>query len=112
MCYYRLMILSTVFSKNGIPIRLNSERWLHIITSHIEIDPTDFSLITNAVENPDVILKGDQGELLAVKKRPRKDIFIVVAYKEVSIEDGFVLTAYITTNSRWLFQREVLWSKK
>lgn len=106
------MTISIAISKNGIPIRLTSERWLHIITSHIEINPTDFSPITNAVEYPDVILKGDTGELLAVKKKPRKSLWIVVAYKEVDKNDGFVITAYLTTDNRWLFQRETIWSKR
>lgn len=66
------MIIATALSNNGTLIRLTSERWLHIITSHIEISPTDFSTIVNVVEDPDIILKGDRGELLAIKKRPRK----------------------------------------
>lgn len=106
------MVLTRVNSKNGIPIRLTDERWYHITTSHKEIDFVDFLSIMRAVKNPDIILKGDTGELLAVKKKPRKKLWIVVAYKEISQTDGFIVTAYVTTDSRWLFKREVIWNKE
>jgi len=105
------MILATATSKNNVVIRLTIERWYHITTSHKEIDQTDFSRIISTVESPEVILKGDTGELLAVRKEPRKKFWIVVAYKEVDSNDGFILTTYITTDSGWLFQKEVIWSK-
>lgn len=106
------MILGAVNSKKNVSIRLTEERWLHIITSHREIDPIDFSSILDAVENPDAIFKGDKGELLAAKPNPRKENWLVVAYKEVDETDGFIITAYITTDTQWLFKRKILWSKK
>jgi len=112
LCYDLIVILVTVVSKNGIQIRLTEERWNHIITSHLEIDPKDFKGIISVVEDPDYILKGDLDELLAVKKKPRSKLWIVVPYKELTKNDGFVLTAYITTDYHWLFQREVIWNKE
>lgn len=106
------MILATAISKNGAPIRLTEERWNHIITSHLEINLQDFKTIISVVENPDLILQGDAGELLAVKKKHRTNSYFVVPYKEVSKNDGFVLTAYLTTDNRWLLQRKVIWSKE
>ncbi len=106
------MVLGTATSKNGVQIRLTDERWLHITTSHKEIEPDDVLAILDVIGKPDIILRGDTGELLAVKKKPRKKIWIVVAYKEyIAEKDGFVLTAYITTANRWLFQRKVIWNK-
>lgn len=105
------MIPATVLSKNNVLIRLTEERWNHIISSHLEINPSEYKIIMEAVKNPDFILQGDTGELLAVKKKPRKKIWIVVPYKE-SENDGFILTAYLTTDSRWLFGREIIWNKK
>lgn len=105
------MVLATVLSKNGVPIRLTDERWQHITNTHPEINPKDFLLVMDVVENPDAILQGDVGELLAVKKHGAK-VWIVVPYKEVNNKDGFILTAYQTTDNRWLFQREVLWNKE
>lgn len=106
------MILATVLSKNGIQIRLTEERWNHIITSHLEIDPKEYKIIMTVVENPDFILKGDLGELMAVKEKPRSKSYFVVPYKELSRVDGFILTAYLTTDSSWLFQRKIIWSKE
>lgn len=106
------MILGTALSKNGVNIRLTEERWLHIISSHLEINPTEFLEILETIENPDVILKGDKEELIAARKKPGNKFWIVVPYKETSKSDGFVITAYITTDSRWLFQRKVIWNKK
>lgn len=106
------MILATAISKNGVPVRLTEERWNHIITSHLEINPQDFKTIMSVVENPDLILQGDASELLAAKKKHGTNSYFVVPYKEVSKNDGFVLTAYLTTDNRWLFQREVIWSKE
>lgn len=106
------MVIATVHSKNNILIRLTSERWLHIRTSHKEIDPDDFASIMNVVKDPDAVLQGDAGELLAIKKRSRKNAWIVVVYKEIGQSDGFIITAYITSVSQWLFKREVLWSKE
>ena len=105
------MLLLTILSKNGIAIRLTDERWVHITQSHPEITTSDASQIGNVVKNPDAILQGDTGELLAVKKKGRKNIWIVVAYKEITSKDGFIITAYITTDYSWLFQRKRIWSK-
>lgn len=105
------MVLATALSKNNVLIRLTSERWNHIISSHIEINPDEYKVIMEVIKNPDVILQGDTGELLAVKKKSRKKLWIVVPYKEAG-DDGFILTAYLTTDSHWLFQREIIWNKK
>lgn len=96
---------------NGVAIRLTHERWLHITYSHKEIDPTDNTTILTVIKLPDVIFQGDTGELLAVRKRPRKKDWIVVVYKEIDVTDGFVLTAYITTDFRWLLKRKIIWNK-
>lgn len=86
--YDLIVILATAISKNGAPIRLTEERWNHIITSHLEINPQDFKTIMSVVENPDLILQGDAGELLAVKKKHRTNSYFVVPYKEVNKNDG------------------------
>ncbi len=106
------MVIGTAVSKDGVLIRLTQERWNHIIISHLEISPKSARTILNIVKNPDVIFKGDLGELLAVRKISGKKSWIVVVYKKTSQDDGFILTAYLTTDSRWLFQREVIWNKE
>lgn len=105
------MILGTAISKHGVTIRLTDERWLHITYSHKEIGLTAFPLVLETIEAPDVILEGDSNELLAAKKRNGGKDWIVVVYKETDANDGFVLTAYVTTDFRWLLKRKIVWNK-
>lgn len=117
--YYLIVILATVISKNGVPIRLTEERWNHTILTHQEIEPNDFNKFMKVISNPELILKGSKGELLAIQKVSRKKIWIVVPYKEtlplrgkeVTKKDGFVLTCYFTSDLTWLLKKEIVWSK-
>lgn len=106
------MILGSAISKNKVAIRLTDERWFHITYSHKEIDPKDLKVVLSVVEDPDIILAGDSDELLAVKKRTRRRDWFVVVYKELNSTDGFIITAYLTTNVRWLLKRKIIWSKE
>lgn len=106
------MILTTAISKNGTLIRLTKERWQHILLTHQEINSDDFSEIIKIIAYPDFILKGNKREFLAVKKKPRKKVWLVVPYREVSQEDGFVLTAYFTSDLFWLLKKEIIWNKE
>lgn len=85
-------------SKQGVPIRLSTERWEHIRRRHPEIkDQKDKVLET--ITAPDVIQQGDYGELLAIKffeNTPLTEKYLVVIYKEINKDDGFVITAYFT----------------
>lgn len=105
------MIIGETTSKNSVKIRLTSERWKHITYSHKEIGPGNFSEILKTVKDPDAILEGDSGELFAAKQKARSKYWLVVIYKEEN-NTGFVITAYITTDAKWLFKRKVTWSKK
>jgi hypothetical protein len=63
-----------------------------------------------AIEDPDYIMEGYKKALIALKKST-KTRFLAVVYKEVSREDGFVITAYFT--SKLNLEREVIrWQKK
>jgi hypothetical protein len=104
-------LVGKAISRNNVSIRLTKERWLHITTAHPETDSIEPDFALDTVENPDVVLKGDKNELLAVKKKSGKKVWFVVVYKEIEQKDGFILTAYITTDERWLFKRKVLWNK-
>jgi hypothetical protein len=64
------MVLGTVKSRNNVLVRLTFERWNHIITSHLEVESKKYKRVLMAIKNPDLILKGDTKELLAVKKEP------------------------------------------
>jgi len=99
------------YSKNKIPIRLTIERWNHIIHRHPELIDEKEKVI-EAIEKPEMILKGDFGTFMAVsfyQETPLSEKYLVVIYKELSKDDGFVVTAYFTNKpSEW---REVLWKQ-
>ena len=42
----------------GVPIRLTEERWGHILDHHAEFSNSDYSLVLEAIENPEYILMG------------------------------------------------------
>jgi hypothetical protein len=94
-------------SKNGIPIRLPDERWAHIEYEHDDLSGLRDQVLRTVAE-PDRILAGGEGECLAVRQAEHGK-WLVVAYKEISISDGFVITAYLTRRIRQLERRTVLW---
>ena len=53
-------------SVNSVPIRLTSERWLHIVENHDEMAGY-YDDVLLAVESPDIVLRGYRGSLLAVR---------------------------------------------
>ena len=108
-------------SKNGVPIRLPDERWSHIMEEHGELEALrDAILLT--IAQPEKILAGSQGELLAIREvEPEK--WLVVVYREgdrdasretdanneIANRDGFVITAFLTRRYRSLDRRMQLW---
>lgn len=68
--------------------------------------------VLQTVAEPDMIQQGDFGELLAVRSyqdTPLTSKFLVVAYREVGPEDGFILTAYLTR--RPSARRVAMWKR-
>ena len=94
-------------SKNNVPIRLPEERWFHITEEHSEMAGYYFEVL-EAVEEPEAIYEGKAGECLAVREVGRGK-HIVVVYREVSREDGFIITAFLTRRGRQLERRRRLW---
>jgi len=99
-------MVETASSRNGNLIRLTDERWAHIMEEHSELAGRRLEVL-DAINEPDRILQGNEGELLAVKEvEPGKDI--VVVYKELQ-EGGFVITAFLTRRRKSLERRRQLW---
>ncbi len=96
-------------SRAKVKIRLTEERWLHITESHDELKDCAYAVL-NCIENPDFIVKGITNELISCKKHGNK--YLIVVYRENSIVDGFVITAYLTKNARKLTKRGILWKSK
>jgi hypothetical protein len=99
------------FSVAGVRIRLTTERWAHIIAHHPELRRQTLKVL-ETVRDPDRVLQGDFGEKLAVRsyrKTPVSSKRLVVAYREVSLAGGFIITAYFA--SRAPVWRETLWNR-
>ena len=101
-------MIETVFSKNGVSIRLTDERWAHIIEEHCELAGQRVEVL-GILEDPDLILAGNEGEQLAVKEIST-GVNLVVVYRELE-DDGFIITAFITSKAKWLTKRKQLWPK-
>lgn len=97
------MNLATVYSVNGVPIRLTDERWEHI--NEERKFRAYFDDILGAVESPKFVLRGYKGTLIAVTPAGRSS-FLHVIYREVSRSDGFIITAYF---KRDYDKRSVIW---
>ena len=97
---------TTATSKNGVPIRLTTERWSHIIEEHAELSGLRSEVMTTVGE-PVRIVAGGEGELLALRELELGK-FLVVVYREL-VGDGFVITGFLTRRLRSLERRKQLW---
>jgi hypothetical protein len=97
------MFFATAISKNGIVIRLTEERWQHITEGHAELQDAHEQIL-ETIRNPERILNGKKGELLAIApyvKNPQH--YLIVFYKEEQV-DGFVITAFLTSKIERYFK--------
>lgn len=91
-------------STNGVPVRLTRESWRHIREGHPEINEPEEVL--QAVRSPDVVQRGEFGARLAVRRLDGNHLIVV--YREVTNDDGFVITAYLAQR---LKRGPILWSR-
>lgn len=96
-------------SKNLVPIRITEERWFHITEAHSEVSGYFFEIL-EVIEDPDIIYEGTNGEYIAVKEIENGK-YLVVIYREVNSEDGFVITAFLTKRKKQLNRRKIIWQK-
>ena len=94
-------------SKNNVPIRLTEERWFHLTEEHSEMAGYYFEVL-EVVEEPEAIYEGKTGEYIAVREI-EKGKYIVVIYKELNKEDGFIITAFLTKRRKQLERRQKIW---
>lgn len=101
--------MDIAISKNNIPIRLTEERWHHISTGHPEVAGYYYEIL-ETIENPTIIYEGNYNELICIsKKNEVTSKFIVVVYKEISLDDGFIITAYLSKREQNFIKKKVLW---
>ena len=93
-------------SVNGVPVRLTEERWSHIVMAH-DYMTEYYDDVLRTIEQPDVVLRGRQGCLQAVRSYSAKG-YLTVAYRELTRDDGFVITAYFV---RRINRRHIVWQR-
>ncbi len=97
--------MEVAYSVNGVPIRLTEERWLHIIDNKPYMEGYDDKIL-QAIEKPTCVLRGYAGSLVAILSlAPQR--YLHVVYKELTLNDGFIITAFIATKYN---RRQVIWS--
>jgi len=67
--------------------------------------------VLETVGDPDVIFEGKTEEYLAVRKM-EKSKYIVVVYKEINENDGFIITAFLTKKVKKLERRRKIWERQ
>ncbi len=91
-------------SVEGISIRLTDERVEHIqehLYLHIET-------VIDALKYPDFVIRGSKGSKIAVLNLGRRK-WLNVVYKEfIKMNDGFVITAYTSSDVNLT---EILWER-
>jgi len=97
-------------SRGGVPIRLTDERWAHIVEEHCELAGMREEVI-DTIDRADRVLEGRHGELLAVRMVETTRALVVV-YREVSSDDGFVITAFLSSRLAILDRRQQIWPRK
>ena len=99
--------MDAVYSVNAVPIRLTDERWMHIASNKPYME-TYYEKVLEAVENPDWILRGYAGAVVAVMSVARRR-YLNVVYREVSRDDRFIITAFV---SRRVNGRMIIWPRR
>ena len=100
--------MEVVYSKHNVPIRLSPDRWMHMVEHHDYLAGYRDHVL-EAIGDPDAIVRGKSGELLALKSMTARTL--VVAYRETSRVDGFVITAFFTTQPGRIHKRGLVWHK-
>lgn len=99
--------MDIIYSINKVPIRLTEERWFHIVENHDDLAGY-YDEILQTLEEPDFILKGHKDALIALRKI-KEGLYLSVVYKEISKNDGFIITAYFTSVIK---KEAIIWQKK
>ncbi|HEY9702215.1 MAG TPA: hypothetical protein V6C58_07200, partial [Allocoleopsis sp.] len=105
--------MQIIISKNGVPIRLTYKQWMHIIENHNYM-AGNLDIIIETIADPDYIVTGKNNELTAIKHYNKTVITekdAIVVYKEINNNDGFVVTAWLTSKRDKILKRGIIWQK-
>jgi hypothetical protein len=104
--------METAGSRNGIPIRIPDERWTHIVEAH-DYMAGNLELVIETIEDPDEIVAGSKGELIALRHYETTSLaekYVVEVYREFQ-DDGFLITAFMTSRPDTILRKGILWQK-
>ena len=99
--------MDITYSINNVPIRLTEERWEHIISNKPYME-SYYKNVLEAIEDPTWVLRGYAGSLIAVHPAAKLK-YLHVVYKEISNNDGFIITSYM---SRKINKGMIIWQRK
>jgi len=105
-------IIEVIESRNNVPIRLTYKQWVHIVESHDYMSGC-LDIVIETLSEPDCIIQGWTDELIALRDYKRTVISkktVIVVYKELD-QDGFVITAFMTSRPDQIIRRGVIWQK-
>lgn len=106
-------MIGHVTSRNGISIRLTAVRWAHIVEAH-DYMAGNQDLVFETIEGPDCVVQGEKDVLIAIRRYEKTSISeknMAVFYKETINNDGFVITAFMTSKPEKIYKKGVLWKK-
>ena len=101
--------MDIVKSINNVPIRLTIERWIHIIENHDDLAGY-YDEILGVIEFPDYIIQGYNEAMIALRIM-KTGKYLAVVYKEITENDGFVITAYLTSKIK-IEKEVILWESQ
>ena len=105
-------MIGKVISKNGKEIRLTAERWYHIVESH-DYMAGNQEIVFETLEDPDIIVSVEKDEFIVIKHYIKTSIsekHVIVIYREQE-NDGFVITAFMTSKPEKIIKKGVIWKK-
>lgn len=105
------MSTKTFTSISNINIRLTSERFDHIISNHPEVKDYIWDLEA-ALETPDFVYEGTKEEYIALRRQKNGYYFVVIYKEDFTIQDGFVITAFITSRITYFLRKKLIWKNK
>ncbi|MFQ6134257.1 MAG: hypothetical protein ACE5KU_00385 [Nitrososphaerales archaeon] len=113
----RAGVVAVVVSVSGVPVRLTEERWGHILEYHSELAKL-LNQILLTVAEPDIVFRSPKDvkeNFVAIRMFPELVQYglaehLAVHCKEVSTEDGFILTVFPISADR-VQKRYRLWRR-
>jgi hypothetical protein len=104
--------METAVSKNGVSIRITDERWMHVVEAR-DYMAGNLDLVVETVEDPDYIVAGRKDEFIALRHYETtvlSEKYMIAVYREF-VDDGFLITAFMTSSPDTILRKGVVWQK-